>query len=163
MMTKPMFLEPTVWGCHFWFVLHTIAYTYPLSVTSITKKKYYDFIQNIPLFLPNEDIGDKFSELLNTYPVTPYLDCRESFMRWMNFIHNKINISLGKPKVPFQDSIEEYRNIYHHHKWNRIQPNWKNEIHTQLTTKTIVYCTIVGLFMMVIGQKIVSIRTPILR
>ena len=44
-----MALNPTVWGPHYWFVLHTIALSYPLSPNTTTKKKYYDFIQNLPV------------------------------------------------------------------------------------------------------------------
>ena len=34
-----MVLNPKVWGPHYWFVLHTIANTYPLSPNDVTKKK----------------------------------------------------------------------------------------------------------------------------
>ena len=84
--------NPEVWGPHYWFVLHTIAETYPKVCNQVTKRKYYDFIMNIPMFVPDSEIGNYFSNLLDKYPVTPYLDTRESFKRWMNFIHNKIFI-----------------------------------------------------------------------
>ena len=70
------------WGRQFWFVLHTIAFSYPKHPNKVTKRKYYDTVMNIPLFLPNSDVGDKFSKLLDKYPVTPYLDSRESFIKW---------------------------------------------------------------------------------
>lgn len=101
-----------VWGPHYWFVLHTIVKNYPNHPTDVTKKKYYDFIQNIPIFIPYNIIGDSFSELLDRYPVTPYMDSRESFMKWMNFIHNKINLQLNKPKISFQESQYIYLKQY---------------------------------------------------
>ena len=55
-----MELDPKVWGPHYWFVLQTISLSYPLSPNDVTKKKYYDFIQNLPLFLPISKIGDDF-------------------------------------------------------------------------------------------------------
>ena len=33
-----MKLNPEVWGPKYWFVLHSIALTYPLRPTSIVKK-----------------------------------------------------------------------------------------------------------------------------
>jgi hypothetical protein len=105
-------MYPEIWGPHYWFFLHTIAYTYPNCPNAVTKRKYYDLIQNFPLFLPDESIGDTFVELLDKYPVTPYLDKRESFMRWVHFIHNKINRSLGKQTDPFLDSVQKYEEIY---------------------------------------------------
>jgi hypothetical protein len=67
---------------------------------------------NMPLFIPHDKIGDDFAELLNKYPVTPYLDSRESFTRWITFIHNKINHKLGKPEVPYLESLELYKSYY---------------------------------------------------
>lgn len=108
-----MTLDPKVWGPHYWFVLHTIAISYPKYPNKVIKKKMYDFIQNLPLFLPIEEIGNNFSKFLNKYPVTPYLDSRKSLMRWVHFIHNKINISLNKPEITFEKSIAKY---YEHYK-----------------------------------------------
>ena len=91
------FLDPKIWGPQFWFVLHTMSLTYPLNPNETTKKKYYDFIQNLPLFLPIAEIGNNFILFLDRYPVTPYLDSRESFIKWMHFIHNKINLANNVP------------------------------------------------------------------
>ena len=33
-----MSLNPKVWGPHYWFVLHTIALTYPLKPNETVKK-----------------------------------------------------------------------------------------------------------------------------
>ena len=108
-----MALDPTIWGPHFWFVLHTIALTYPNTPNEVTRKKYYDFIQNLPIFLPVEEIGNTFSQFLDKYPVTPYLDSRTSFVKWMHFIHNKINISLGKDELTMEEAMSAY---YEHYK-----------------------------------------------
>tara|TARA_Y100000389_G_scaffold138571_1_gene136313 strand:- start:991 stop:1422 length:432 start_codon:yes stop_codon:yes gene_type:complete len=108
-----MALDPKVWGPHYWFVLHTIALSYPVTPNDVSKKKYYDFIQNLPLFLPIEEIGNTFSKFLDKYPVTPYLESRESFIRWMNFIHNKINIALELPELTLSEAMRDY---YEHYK-----------------------------------------------
>lgn len=108
-----MALDPKIWGPHYWFVLHTIAITYPLSPNEVTRKKYYDFIQNLPLFLPIDEIGNTFSKYLDKYPVTPYLDSRPSFMKWMHFIHNKINAAIGEPEIEMDDAMAKY---YEHYK-----------------------------------------------
>jgi len=108
-----MELDPIVWGPHYWFVLHTIALCYPLSPNDVTKKKYYEFIHNLPLMMPVERIGNHFSKMLDKYPVTPYLDSRESFQKWMHFMHNKINEELSLTQLSFSESIDKY---YHHYK-----------------------------------------------
>ena len=107
-----MFFDSTIWGPHYWFFLHTISESYPLSPNQVTKRKYYDLLQNFPLFIPDAEMGNIFSELLDKYPLSPYLDSRESFVRWVHFIHNKINVKLGKPEVSLPIALDMYRANY---------------------------------------------------
>lgn len=107
-----MKFEPSVWGYHYWFFLHTVSESYPMYPNAVTKRKYYDLIQNFPLFIPNEEIGNKFSEMLDKYPVTPYLDNRDSFVRWVHFIHNKVNVLIGKQEISLPNALEKYRDEY---------------------------------------------------
>ena len=105
-------LDPKIWGPKFWFFLHTISLSYPKYPNAITKKKYYEFIQNLPLFLPVEEIASKFSKLLDKYPIQPYLDNKESFIKWCWFIHNKINEQLEKPVISLNDFYIKYYENY---------------------------------------------------
>ena len=107
-----MALDPKVWGPHYWFFLHTMALSYPIAPNEVMRKKYYDFIQNLPLFLPIPEIGNEFSKIIDRYPVTPYLDSRQSFVKWMHFIHNKINISLDLPEKTMEETMTEYYELY---------------------------------------------------
>lgn len=107
-----MILNSEVWGPHYWFVLYSIAISYPLNVNVITKRKYYDFIQNLPLFLPDREISKIFSDFLDRYPVSPYLDSRESFIKWIHFIHNKLNIYLGKSEITYKQAMQKYYEHY---------------------------------------------------
>lgn len=128
-------LDPTVWGPHYWFVLHTIALSYPLNPNDITKKKYYDFIQNIPLFIPVESIGNSFSKFIDKYPVTPYLDSRESFMKWMHFIHNKINVALNHPEISYEESMVSYYMNY--------KPKELKDVEERIKREKIIYISII--------------------
>ena len=120
-------LDPNVWGPHFWFVLHTLSMSYPHHPNSVTKKKYYELIQNLPVFIPVETIGSNFSKLLDEYPIKAYLDSRESFIKWMHFIHNKVNEKLEKPKITLNDFYLQYYEQYkpkdvkfkEHYKWRK--------------------------------------------
>jgi len=116
-----MFLSSDIWGPHFWFVLHTIALNYPEFPNAISKKKYYDLIQNLPIFIPNKRMGKQFEKKLNEFPVTPYLSSRDSFMKWVHFMHNKINKKLGKPQVNFFKGLELYYQNYEPKKTKRMR------------------------------------------
>jgi hypothetical protein len=105
-------LDATIWGPHYWFFLHTTTMTYPMKANDVVKKKYYDFIQNIPLFIPNTSMSKTFQDMLDTYPVSPYLDTRDSLTRWMHFIHNKMNKRLGKREISITKFYEDYHENY---------------------------------------------------
>lgn len=107
-----MTLNPNIWIPHYQFIMITISLYYPKFPNDVTKKKYYDFIQNIPLFFPQNPIGNKYIDLLDQYPITPYLDSRLSFMKWVNFINNKLNTLMGQPSEDLYESLEKYYNRY---------------------------------------------------
>ena len=103
-----MHYDPNIWGPHYWFFLMTIAMSYPKHPNETVKRKYYDLIQNMPIFIPSTEIGKKFSEMLDKYPVTPYLTNRDSFIRWVYFMHNRINYMTGKEEISYDAAMEKY-------------------------------------------------------
>ena len=107
-----MGLNPNVWLPKLKFTLQTMAVTYPDHPNDVSRKKYYDFIQNLPVFIPMSPFGKDFIDMLDKYPVTPYLDSRLSFMKWIHFIFNKINEKLEKPQEDFYESLEKYYDEY---------------------------------------------------
>ena len=137
-----MNLDPKIWGPHYWFFLDTIAMTYPNHPNAVTKKKYYEFIQNIPLFIPVENMASEFSKLLDKYPVVPYLDNRESFIRWIWFIHNKINEKIEKPKISLNDFYIKYYEKYKNDNIKTVEFNKLKE--------KIIYCIIIILILFTI-------------
>jgi len=126
-----MHLKSSIWGPHFWFFLHTISLKYPLFPNKITKKKYYDLIMNLPLFIPDEEIGNKFCKLLDEYPIIPYLDSRESFVKWVHFIHNIINKQLNKPILKYEDFFNDYYENYKEELISQNQNQNQNQNHNQ--------------------------------
>ena len=46
------------------------------------------------------------------YPVFSYLSSRESFLKWIHFIHNKINVQIGKEEITYLEFINNYNNLY---------------------------------------------------
>jgi hypothetical protein len=111
-------LDPKIWGPKYWFFLHTISLSYPKYPNTVTKKKYYELVQNMPQFIPVQEISLSFSKLLDEYPVQPYLDNKESFIKWVWFIHNKINEKLEKPILSLNDFYVKY---YQEYKSNNVK------------------------------------------
>lgn len=107
-----MKLNRTVWLPYLHFVLQTISLYYPEKPNTVTKKKYYNFINDLPLFFPEYPMGKNFIDLLDKYPVTPYLESRLSFMKWVNYIHNKIKLDLKEETTDFSKSLQAYYEKY---------------------------------------------------
>ena len=57
-------------------------------------------------------MGDEFSKLLDNFPVSPYLDNRDSLIRWVHFIHNRINKMLDKEELTLFEELDEYFSNY---------------------------------------------------
>lgn len=136
-----MTLDPKIWGPHYWFVLHTIALSYPERPTEVSKKKFYDFYQNLPLFLPIEDIGNNFSKFLDKYPVTPYLESRQSLVRWTHFIHNKINAALNMPTLNLEEALSAY---YEHYKPKEVKDMQQRRRREMIAFSILVVFVIIG-------------------
>lgn len=138
-----MDLEPSIWGPHYWFFLHSLTFTYPKNPTSATKKKYYDFVHNLPLFIPHKEISKNFINYLDKYPLTPYLDSSVSFQKWMLFIHNKINEHIGKKQITYYDLINNFNEYYKpKHIVNQDLSKWKGKL---------IYVVLVLLFIAIIS------------
>ena len=107
-----MSLNQEVWLPYIKFMMQTIALNYPKYPNDTTKKKYYDFIQNIPLFIPMEPMGNDFIKMIDNYPVSPYLESRLSFMKWVHYIFNKIYKNNNMKTDDLQTSLEKYYDKY---------------------------------------------------
>ena len=101
-----MLLNPKIWLTKYMFIMKLISINYPKSPNDVSRKKYYDFIQNLPLFFPNEPLGNNLIKMLDKFPLTPYLESRLSFMKWVHFTNNKLRESIEETKLSFSESLE---------------------------------------------------------
>lgn len=105
-------LKSNIWLPSFWFFLYSTAHGYPEYPNKITRRKYYDFVQNLPLFCPNVDVQKRLIRLLDLFPVTPYLDSRDSFTYWIHFVQNKMDNELGNEERTYFQHLDNYYNTY---------------------------------------------------
>tara|TARA_B100001059_G_scaffold236577_1_gene287912 strand:+ start:1602 stop:2033 length:432 start_codon:yes stop_codon:yes gene_type:complete len=107
-----MKLKYEIWLPQLKFTLQTIALYYPKNPNEITIRKYYNLVQNLPVFFPEEPIGNTMRKILDDFPVQPYLNSKTSFMKWIHFVFNKINKKLEINTKSFYESLEEYYKNY---------------------------------------------------
>ena len=133
-------LDEKVWGPLYWKFLYTIAIGYPLKPNEVTRRKYYDLLMNFPLFLPNENMGNTFSRFIDSYPPQAYLSSRESMIKWVWFIHNKINVFIGKPEMDYAEAMTAFYQDYKP-KDLKIKEDRKNK-HKYIFASTMVFLTL---------------------
>ena len=78
----------------------------------LLQKKNIIIYQQLPTFLPHKKARKLFNKLLEKYPITPYLDSKESLVKWTHFIHNKVNIVFNKPTISYKTFYETYHKQY---------------------------------------------------
>lgn len=130
-------LNVDVWLPHFWFFLYSVAHSYPDHPTKIIKRKYYDFVQNLPLYFPHATIRNQFSHILDAFPVTPYLDNQDSFTYWVHFIHNKLHKELGLTEDSYMNHLDHF---YDHFKPKPIRLSEN----VRIRKKFLVFGVIIG-------------------
>mgnify|MGYP005677495805 FL=1 len=110
-------MDPKIWGPHAWFFLDTIAINYPDSPINETKNNYKNFIKSFIEIIPCNVCKRGIKKIMRQNPLTlKVLGSRESFVCWMNNIHNKVNKKLGKKIYTLDESIEYYKKMYENSK-----------------------------------------------
>jgi len=104
-----------------------MAFHYPLHPTTIQKKIYHRFIHNLYEFIPTKTIGTTFQKLLIKNPVSPYLDNRKDFIKWMHHMHNLVNIRIGVPTITLEQHVEDFNSLFES-KQDRLERLWKEKL-----------------------------------
>jgi hypothetical protein len=93
--------------------------------------------------MPDSRIGNKFSALIDKYPITPYLDSRDSFIKWVHFIHNRVNKMTNKAEIPLSQALKEY---YYNYKPKAIKVQEELKYRQKLVFFLILLGGIIGVY-----------------
>ena len=138
---KNVKMNSKIWIHSFWFNLTTMSMYYPEKPNETMKKKYYEFVQNIGVFFPDDPLGKRFELVLNQYPITPYLDSRSTFVQWVHFVYNKIM----KPRVDEKITLDKFlKNYYTHYMHHEILANKKKRMKIRWLKTGIILLMIAG-------------------
>lgn len=94
-----------VWGPAGWLFLHCVTFGYPLDPDNYdqqhgmppgsTRKHYSKFFNEVGRVLPCRYCRDSYQEYILELPVEKFLKDRESLVKWLYHIHNRVNDKLG--------------------------------------------------------------------
>ena len=130
-------MEPKIWGPPFWFMLHTISFSYPTNPTYHDQRHFYDFFQNLYHVIPCPECQQHYLKFLQTNPISPSLDSNKNLSKWVVDLHNSINTELSKPLQSYEDVATRYHSIYQNttYKPEFIKGISKEETHVLLSSK----------------------------
>eukprot|EP00667_Euglena_gracilis_P010735 EG_transcript_10939 len=78
-----------------WKVLHSVADRFPAQPTPAQRQDALQFLRSFAAVYPCEKCKGHFQAVLGRYP--PDVTSKSTFVRWMGFFHDQVNITLGKP------------------------------------------------------------------
>tara|TARA_B100001027_G_C16266827_1_gene332553 strand:+ start:1514 stop:1963 length:450 start_codon:yes stop_codon:yes gene_type:complete len=143
--------DPEIWGPHYWYVIHFIAFNYPNYPDATHKKIIYRFFTNLTHLMPNGPWISKYQNILKDNPILPYLDSKENLIKWTNHIHNIYNIELNKPIVSLKKMYADYySNIKTKKKIkkkNKINYNNKKKINLFIFIFILLFLIIIAIYL----------------
>lgn len=93
--------NPKVWGPKMWFMIHTIAKTYPCNPSNEKKVATRDFFESLEHVLPCKMCRTNYRDYIRAHP--PALSSKRSLTRWTWNLHDSVNQRLGKKSIPYDD------------------------------------------------------------
>jgi len=89
-------MDTRFWGPSGWKLLHIITFAYNPSDKVAVKELF----QMLPYVLPCKYCRTSLAGYMDTYPLEPALQSRETLTRWLWKIHNEVNAKLRNQKIP---------------------------------------------------------------
>lgn len=89
-----------------------ICFYYSKTPNETLKKKYYDVLSNIPIFYPNAVFTNEYLSLLDSNPLSSFLDNKTDLLHWCHFIENQILKKYGIQTQNYASWILDYNKRY---------------------------------------------------
>lgn len=105
-------MDPNIWGSHGWIFLHSITMTYPDKPTEIDKQNFKTFFHILLAVLPCDVCSKNLKQHMSEIPIENALSTKRTLVEWLINIHNKTNITLGKPIKTYDEVINFYKQMY---------------------------------------------------
>jgi len=125
-------MNPDIWGPSAWMFLHSVSLAYPKNPTDIDRINYGNFFNNLQPILPCLKCSNNYLQHIQEEPIENHLDNKESLVKWLINIHNKVNKLNNKDMLSYDKVIDKYKDIYSlknnesFDKENEIYPQRKN-------------------------------------
>jgi len=101
--------EPSQFGPHYWYMLHSMALNYPVNPTMFAKQKMKAFIEAIPFLLPCKNCTEHAKEFMAQADINKALQGKKELFTFFWNFHNLVNKRLGKQEMSFENALNMYK------------------------------------------------------
>ena len=101
-------IKPSVWGPPGWRFMHYVSLGYSEKPSDSEKQQYKAFYESLQHVLPCHTCAQNYKENLQKMPIDDALGSRDSLVKWVIDIHNKVNVETGKQTLSHQEALDLY-------------------------------------------------------
>ena len=101
-------IKPSVWGPHGWKFMHFVSLGYPDDPSQEDKRLYKEFYESLQHILPCGACAQNYKLNLQEMPIDNALDSRDTLIKWVIDIHNKVNQETGKKTLDHEEALNLY-------------------------------------------------------
>ena len=101
-------IKPSVWGPHGWKFMHFVSLGYPETPSREDKRQYKEFYESLQHILPCGACAQNYTLSLQRTPIDNSLDSRDTLIKWVIDIHNRVNQETGKKTLIHEEAINLY-------------------------------------------------------
>lgn len=105
-------VDPKIWGPPLWFVIHTVALSYPRRPSPRQKTQMKRFFQELKDHLPCHYCQKHFAKELESVPASVFAS-RDSLFEWTVKFHDKVSDRTHNPQP--RHSVAYWRQYYKNH------------------------------------------------
>ena len=85
--------------------MHTVAEFYPPFPNSDDMAAAKNFYTSLASLLPCPSCREHYAQMLLDDNIDDHLHSKGTLMRFINYLHNKVNVRIGKPIVAFEEYV----------------------------------------------------------
>lgn len=105
-------MDPTVWGPHMWFGIHSIALGYPDAPSSRDRDNYRAFFNNLDQVLPCQTCADHYKQYVISNSLKDEdMASADALFAWTVRLHNAVNKRLGKKEISVAEARSEMSSV----------------------------------------------------
>ena len=99
---------PSTWGPHGWKFMHYVSLGYPQEPTENDRRAYRTFYTSLQNVLPCETCQGNYQKNLSELPIDDALQSRDTLVKWVIDVHNKVNSESNKKELGYDEAIQLY-------------------------------------------------------